>query len=242
MDNGIYVTLSRQLALFRDMDVTANNIANSTTTGYNADHVMFESYLFKDMSQGKPSTVAMANNVRDYRNLEAGPIKVTNNPLDLVVQNGYFMVDTPLGQRYTRSGNFTLSNAGELVTMEGYPVLSNAGQPITFPEDTQTIDIGSIGNIKVNGDDFGTLGIARFSNEQLLERAGNNLFVSNVAPEVADETLLVVQGALEGSNVQPIQEMTHMMEVSRGVSNTAKYVEVVYDLQRKAATAWTQQG
>src|SRR5258708_5552303 len=110
MDNSIYVTLSRQLALFRDMDVTANNIANANTTGYNAEHIMFDSFVTKDANQGDRNPVSFANDVATYRNIENGSMQITGNDLDLAIQgNGYFIVETPLGTRYTRAGNFQVS-------------------------------------------------------------------------------------------------------------------------------------
>lgn len=241
MDNSIYVTLSRQLALFRDMDVTANNIANSNTYGYNAQKILFESYLAKDINQGSVNTLAYAHNVRTHRDTQAGPLSVTNNALDLAISGeGYFSVDTPLGERYTRAGNFTLSSEGVLITNEGYPVLDEAGQRIQFPDDTRTIEIGTAGNIKVNGEELGNVGVYVFSNPQLLEAAGSNMFRSDIEPENAPASTRVIQGAVEGSNVQPVMELTHMMDVSRSVSSTAKFIETMYELQRNANNTWAR--
>lgn len=246
MDNSVYITLSRQLALFRDMDATANNIANTNTTGYTSEHVSFESYLVKDVNQGNPNDMAFAYDISSYRNLVSGPVRTTNNPLDVAIEGrGYFQVQTPLGTRYTRSGNFQVSSDGTLINAQGYPVMDASGQPIIFPEDTREIDIGSVGNIKVNGEDFGQIGMVKFENEQLLEPAGNNLYKTDAPAIVVDDTtggVRMIQGVLEGSNVQPILEMTHMLDVSRSVSNTAKFIETIYDLERKASNTWAKQG
>ncbi|NBX03034.1 MAG: flagellar hook-basal body complex protein [Alphaproteobacteria bacterium] len=242
MDNSIYVTLSRQLALFRDMDVTSNNIANASTSGYGTQHIMFNSYLTKDINQGNQNPMAFANDIATYRDTTQGSLKATGNPLDVAVAaGGYFMVQTPLGTRYTRSGNFQLDGAGTLITADGNPVLDNAGQQITFPEDAQNIEIGSVGNIKVNGLDFTNLGVVQFENEQVLEHAGGTLYKTDVTPE-RTEDIVVSQGVLENSNVQPVVELTHMIEVSRSVTSTAKFIEVMYDLQRKASNTFAQQG
>src|SRR4051812_9350277 len=107
MDNNIYIMLSRQMTLFRDMDVTANNIANTNTTGYSAEHILFSSYLTKDVNRGDRNSMAFAHDVSTYRDTESGPMKVTGNDLDMAIQgDGYFTVETPLGTRYTRAGNF----------------------------------------------------------------------------------------------------------------------------------------
>ncbi len=241
MDNSVYITLSRQLALFRDMDVTANNIANANTTGFNAEHITFASFLNKDINQGVKNPMAFANDISSYRDTRGGAIKATGNQLDMAIQgSGYFTVETALGTRYTRSGNFQVDGEGTLITAEGYAVLDTSGQRIVFPDDTKTIEVGSAGNLKVNGEDFANLGVVQFESEQILERVQGSLFNSDLPP-LPNETASVIQGALENSNVQPVIELTHMIEVSRAVASTAKFIESMYDLQRKAANTWAQQ-
>jgi len=241
MDNSIYVTLSRQLALFRDMDATANNIANSNTTGYSGEHLLFNSYITKDINQKNRNDMAFAYDVSSYHNFENGSLHTTGNKLDLAISGeGFFSVETPLGVRYTRAGNFQLDGNGTLVTADGKAVLNDSGQRITFPPETKDIVIGEAGNISVDGAEFAKIGVYKFSNPQLLERMDGAMFKSKIAPEAADSAR-VVQGALESSNVQPVIELTHMMEVSRSVANTGKLIESVYDLQRKAANAYAQQ-
>jgi flagellar basal-body rod protein FlgF len=242
MDNSVYITLSRQTALLREMDVTAGNIANTNTTGYGAEHIVFSSYLTKDVNQGQTNPMAFAHGVYSYRDTENGPIKATGNPLDLAIQGqGYFAVETPLGTRYTRAGNFQVDTSGTLVNAEGYPVLDNSGQQIQFPEDAVSIEVGEAGNVKVNSEDFATIGVMQFENEQLLERLNGSLFASDIQPLPA-EGARVLQGSLEGANVQPVLELTHLIKVSRAMESTAKFVETIYDLQRKTANAWAKQG
>ncbi len=241
MDNSVYITLSRQLALFRDMDVTANNIANTNTTGYSGEHLLFNSYLTKDVNQKNRNDMAFAYDISSYHDFENAPIKATGNPLDLAIaSDGFFAVETPLGTRYTRAGNFQLDGAGTLVTATGNPVLSDGGQHITFNPDAKDITIGQAGNISVNGQEFATIGIYKFDNPQLLERLDGAMFKSEITPETLADAKLV-QGALSGANVKPVIELTHMIDVSRQVANTAKMIETMYDLQRKSANAWAQQ-
>lgn len=241
MDNGIYVTLSRQMALFRDMDITANNIANANTTAFNSEHLLFNTHLQQDINQGVRNKVGYADNIRSFRNQEEGALVVTGNDLDVAIKGeGYFTVETPNGLRYTRAGKFERDAIGQLVTQEGHPVLDTSGKPIIFPDNTTSVTIGSAGNIKVNGEDFGALGVVQFENPQLLERLDNKLFRSEVSGQPAlDYT--VAQGVLENSNVKPVVELTNMISISRSVSDTAKFVEIMYDLQRKTSNTWAQQ-
>lgn len=241
MDNGIYVTLSKQVALFRDMEITANNIANANTTAFNSEHIMFNTYLTKDINQGVKNPLAFADNIRSYRNTEEGSLTVTGNDLDIAIKgNGYLAVDTPAGVRYTRAGRLERDNTSQLVTQEGHAVLDAAGKPILLPDNATSIIIGSIGNMKVNGEDFGQLGVWQFDNPQLLQRMDNKLYKSDITPQPATDAV-VAQGVYESSNVQPVTQLTNMITISRTVSDTAKFVEVMYDLQRKTSNTWAQQ-
>lgn len=241
MDNSIYVTLSRQLTLFRDMDATSNNIANVNTVGYNAEKLAFDDYLVEADIDGKlGQKVAYARDPLSYRDTNNGPLKTTGNPLDLAVSGpGYFIVDTPLGQRYTKAGNFMIDGQGTLVTPQGYPVLSAAGEVIAFPNDTTDVQINDQGLITANGEEVGQVGVAEFSNEQAMKRLGNNLYSSNETP-LEQQTTRVVQGALEQSNVQGVSELVRVVQLQRSVASTAKFVEVMYDLQRKVTNTYAK--
>ncbi|MBY0408200.1 MAG: flagellar hook-basal body complex protein [Rickettsiales bacterium] len=241
MDNSIYVTLGRQMALFRQMDVTANNLANANTTAYNSEHILFNTYLTKDINQGVKNPLEFTNDIRSYRNREEGALSVTGNDLDLAIKGeAYFMIETPAGVRYTRAGSFERNPQGLLVTKEGHPVLDASGQQITFPDNTTSVQVGSAGNIKVNGEDFSALGIVQFDNPELMERLDNKIYKTNQNAEPAVD-ITVAQGVLESANVQPITELTRMIDVSRSVTSTAKFVEIMYDLQRKTSNTWAQQ-
>ncbi len=239
MDNGIYIALSRQMALIRDMDTVAGNIANVNTTGFQASHMMFDSYL---ADSNKRDKMAYANDISTYRNLENGSFTPTGNQLDMALNGGgYFIVQAPGGIRYTRAGNFQINNEGALVTAEGYPVLDQNEQPIFLPDDTREVTVGSAGNLKVNGQELAIVGVAEFANPQAMKKEGDRLLIAVQEPQENQGTA-VLQGVLESANVKPVMEITRMIEVSRAVGGTAKYIEIMYDLQRKTSTAWTQQG
>lgn len=238
MDNGIYVALSRQMGLFRDMDMTANNIANADTVGFGAEKIMFDDFLVKTSPDGGPRT-AFTNDFGSYRDISEGPLKVTSNPLDVAISGpGYFAVQTPLGERYTRAGNFQLDTDGMLVTPEGYQVLDNGGQPIQFEAQDREIAIGEAGDIIVDGQPRTTLGVYEFSNPQLMERSGSTLYKAEGAqPATASR---VMHGTLEGSNISPVMELTHMIQVQRSVGSTAKLIDAQYELTRKTSDTWAK--
>ncbi len=119
-------------------------------------------------------------------------------------------------------------------------MLDNSGQRITIPEGARSIVIGAAGNITVDGQDLGSIGVVKFSQEQHLQRVGSQLYRADETPQPA-EKFTVAQGMLENSNVQAVVEITHMIDISRQVAGTAKYIEIMYDLQRKTSSAWTQQ-
>lgn len=233
MDVGIYVALSRELGILRDMEVTANNLANMTTTGFSSEDVLFKDYM---VSNNTPEgQVAYANDIATYRNTAQGTMQSTGNPLDAAIEGqGYFVVQTPLGMRYTRNGNFKVSAGGVLVTSEGYPVMDESNQVITFDDADRVIRFGDDGTINVDGADRAKMKIAKFDNEQLLQKVGNTLYKSDVQPRPA-ENYTVVGGMLENSNVNSIKTLTHMMYVSRSISETTNYISTVDTLSRKAS-------
>lgn len=241
MDNSVYIALSRQVALFRDMEVTANNLANVNSAGYNASRLLFDSYLVQD---GHRDQMAFAANPATWRDDKQGSMRATGGMFDVAIGGpGYFAVQTPLGVRYTRAGNFQLDGNGTLITPQGYQVLDNGGAPITFTPDDREVKIGEAGNISVDGEERGFLGLYTFEHPQLLKRVGDVMFdAGDATPAPAVQpTTRVAHGMLESANVEPVREITHMIDVSRSVGSTAKFVEIVYDLQRKAASAWSSQ-
>ena len=250
MDNSIYITLSRQMALFRDMEVTANNIANADTPGFNAEKLMFNDYLVKDTNR---RTDAYAHDPVSYRDTANGSMKQTGNPFDLAINgDAYFQVQTPLGTRYTRAGNFQVDSEGTLMTADGYPVLGADGGQIAIPQNAVKIDINAVGQITVDGQDVGQVGLMEFQNEQAMTRLGNNLYTSSETPLPAVPDIQpgavapiigarVIQGSLESSNVTAVTEMVRVMNVSRAVTSTAKFIETMYDLERKTGQVYAKQ-
>ena len=231
MDNSIYVTLSKQVATERQLDMIANNLANSSTTGYKAGSMLFSEYMMKDAHNTKTS---YAMDYGTGRNTEQGPLESTGNPFDLAIQGkGYFAVQTPQGERYTRAGNFSINSNGDLTTMDGYQVLDNTGQPINFQPNDNKITVYANGKIEVDGNDRGTVGVYGFTNENSMKYVSGNLFSSTETPTPIEDTK-ITQGMLEQSNVQPILEITKLINTQRNFTNGAQFISDMYDMQDNA--------
>ncbi len=240
MDNSIYIALSRQMGLFKDLNVTANNIANVNTAGYQAEKLMFTDYLVDD---GNHHKMAFTQDISSYRDVNPGSMNVTGNALDVAIRgNGYFMVQTPQGERYTRAGNFQMDGEGVLITSEGYPVLDAGGQEIQFDDTDREVRIMQSGAVVVDGEERAILGVVKFAKDQELQREGSTLYSSKTPPQPAEaEDMQVLHGVVENSNVQPVLELVRLTELSRSTGNTAKFIEAMYDLERKSSSTWTQQ-
>jgi flagellar basal-body rod protein FlgF len=222
MNDAGSIALSAQLALLRQTDVIANNLANLSTTGFKGQHVLFAEYLGQAADGTSESFVQDLGTIRDP---SQGSIAETGNPLDIAIQGGgYLAVDTPLGQRFTRNGHFQLDADGQVVTSQGYPILSDGGSPLTVPQGSGQITIGADGNVTTPQGAIGRLQVVTFDNDQALTPTANGLFSTDQTPQPATNAK-VVQGALEASNVQPIIEITHLIAVQRGVEYAKDFTD-----------------
>lgn len=238
MDNSIYVTLSRQVGLFRDLEVTANNVANVNTSGFQGERLIFDDYLVD--AGNADHNLAFANDPVSYRDTRNGRTLQTHNTFDLAINGpGYFSVETPLGVRYTKAGNFNLNQDGELVTVDGYRVLGDDGAAILIPRDGRNIEINGAGQIKADGNGIGQIGMFEFTSEQNMERVGDTLFKTQEAP-LAPASSRMMQGYLEQSNVNGVNELVRLLQLQRTTGSTAKFIEVMYDLQRKTSETYTR--
>lgn len=223
MENSIYVALSRQMALQRQLDVTSNNIANMNTTGYKNQRMLFTEFLEKPGLHEKVSFVQDRAVVRD---LSVGGMTQTGNPMDLALTgHGYFTVDTASGPRYTRAGNFRMNDQRQMVDGGGLPVLADNGQPITLPAGTSDVKVSGDGTVSTELGPVGKLNIVTFKNEQLMTEVGAGLYVSDEEPQPAPKDTKVAQGLLEGSNVKPVVEMTQMIEVQRNYMSAQRVID-----------------
>ena len=153
MENTLLVGLSRQMALQREMEVVANNIANIDTNGFKADFSLFEEYLMPGARDGNfrvaDSPVSFVRDRGTLIDLNQGPFQRTGSPLDVAINgDGFLVINTPQGERYTRNGALQLNNLGELVTTAGDKVVGENG-PIVLQATDRDIVIAKDGTIKV---------------------------------------------------------------------------------------------
>lgn len=230
MENSSYVALSRQKALANEMTVVANNIANANTPAYKGEKMVFREFLDKPARGEKLSFVQDVGLARD---LTEGPMQSTGNPLDVAINGkGYFVVDSPMGERYTRHGRFQLDANRQLVNSAGYPVRGLAG-PILIPQDQGEITVAQDGTISTAEGIVGTLQLVEFEDEQLLRKGANGLY-SSEEPPVNMDMISVSQGMLEESNVEPIIELTRMIQVHRDYQSIQNFVKAEHDRQKTA--------
>ncbi len=244
MQNALLIGLSRQALLERQLDVVANNIANVNTNGFKADQSLFEEFLtsgaHEDNFVGRDRRVSYVQDRGTYRDMSQGPVEQTKNPLDVSINgNGYLVVQTPAGERYTRDGNLHLSSTGQLVTSQGDAVLGNAG-PIQFQQTDHDINIAPDGTITVLEGVApldalrGKLRVVSFADAQRLVKQGSNLYSAGEGAAQADTRSQVQQGYLEKSNVNAVVEMSRMIEVSRAYSHISNMLQQESDLHKSA--------
>lgn len=212
MANPIYALLSRQAGLTQQVDVLANNVANLSTTGFKREGVAFAPHVERlDLPGGKLALSELRTSYTDFR---PGPLQRTGNALDVAIDGeGFFAVETPAGVRYTRDGRFSPNAMGELVTVSGYRVLDEGGAAIFIPPETATIGVSSDGSLTADdGRPLAVLGLHHLPTGSP-GRAADGLFAAADAQPAAEAR--VVQGFVEGSNVNPIRELTDLIEAQR---------------------------
>jgi len=230
MDNTSYVALSRQVSLERQMAVVAGNIANMNTHGYKSEQVLFETVLER---AGEPGRVAFVQDTGLLRDPAPGALEETGNPLDLAINGeGYFTVMTETGPRYTRGGHFTIDENGQLAASGGQPLLDTGGAAIQLPPGSGTVSVARDGTISTDDGIIGVVGLVRFADDAALSREGDSLLATDQVPEPVPAPD-IAQGRLERSNVQPILEMTRMMETVRAFQNTQRLLETHHEMVRR---------
>ena len=227
MDSPGYIVLSRLGAQLRSTQVSANNLANADTPGFRAEHAVFAEFL-QPRSGGAPvgdRGAAYAIDRATWRDTASGSISATGNPFDLALKgDGFFAVETPRGERYTRAGRSMLAGDGKLTDAEGNAVLDARGTPIVLgPNDTR-VEVRGDGSVRSENGPIGQLRVVRFDDPQKLRAEGARLYASD-EPGAPAERPGVVQGAVEGSNVQPVVEITTLTAQMREFQFATQFVE-----------------
>jgi flagellar basal-body rod protein FlgG len=239
------------------MRVIANNLANVNTTGFKRDRAEFQTLAYQTLTApGAPASgdnryavgTALGSGVQmtgTARVNTQGSLTNSDNPLDLAIEGeGFFQVTRPDGTiGYTRAGNFSLSAEGKIVTSDGLPL-----QPeIQIPDGAQSITIGTDGTVSVTvagtaeASEVGKIEISRFINPAGLQALGNNLYGETAAsgsaqtgPAGLEGRGSLRQGALEGSNVNVVEELVDMIETQRAYEVNSKMVQATDEMLRNA--------
>ncbi|UWR15270.1 flagellar hook-basal body complex protein [Sulfitobacter sp. M368] len=230
MENAGYTTLTRQSGLAREMQIVANNIANSATTGFRAEGLIFSEFV-RPLRQGASLSMGQGN-VRNTSFVQ-GALTKTGGTFDLAIEgDGYFLLETPGGERLTRAGAFSPSAEGDLVTPGGYRVLDAGGAPMFVPPGVN-ITVSSDGTLSAGGTPLGQIGIVRPIDAAQMTREDGVMFDSPSGFEPAG-TARVLQGFVENSNVNAVSQLARMIEVQRAYELGQSFLETEDERVRAA--------
>ena len=223
MENATYAALTRQVGLQNELRLIANNIANASTTGYQTEGIVFSEYV-ASLGVDDPSLSMAAARVKTT-DITQGTLTQTGGTFDLAIEgDGYFLIETAAGERLTRAGAFTPNGEGDLVTMDGNRVLDAGGAPVFVPQGTGPIGIAADGTISADGNPIGQIGLVTPTNPDELRRQSGTLFAAPSGFEPVDGGRMV-QGFLEASNVNPILQISRMIEVQRAYELGQSFID-----------------
>lgn len=230
MDNATYATLTRQSGLMREMQVLAHNVANLSTTGFRREGVVFSEYV--RALGGTEASLSMALGHGRQIDLSQGTLEATGGSFDLAIEGeGFFLLETPRGERLSRAGAFLPNAAGELVNPDGHRVLDAGGAPIFIPPDARDIAVARDGTLSADGRPLAQIGLVMPTDTLTLRREAAGLFRADgqVVPVAAPN---VVQKFLEQSNVAPLSEIARLITVQRAYEQGQRFLEREDERQR----------
>ncbi|WP_299786486.1 flagellar hook-basal body complex protein [uncultured Marivita sp.] len=226
MESTGYVTLTRQSGLMREMEIIAHNIANAATTGFRQQGLVFSEFV--QAVEGGDSLSMAAARVKKT-SASQGILTQTGNTLDLAIEgSGYFQVETPNGIRLTRAGAFNVDSLGDIVSTDGHRVLDIGGAPINVPPGEADVKVAADGTISLGDRLLGQIGVVEPEPGADLERESGVLFRTDSALNPSEDGL-VLQGHLEGSNVDAISQLTRMIEVQRAYEMGQKLLDMDHE-------------
>lgn len=222
MDAASYVILSRQSGLTREMRIVANNIANAATTGFRQEGLIFSEFV--KSAPGQSSLSMSEAHVRNT-SMAQGALTQTNGTFDFAIEgDGFFLVDTPAGQRLTRSGSFSPNADGDLVTMDGHRVLDAGGAPVFIPPGVAGISVAADGTLSADGQLLGQIGLYNPADPLGMVREDGVMFRADAGIEPT-ENATILQGFIESSNVNAILQVSRMIEVQRAYELGQSFLE-----------------
>lgn len=236
MQSGLYVALSSQMSIQKRLETIANNVANAATPGFRREEIKFEAMLSNSSSE----SVAFASPGDSYIKRDPGQMIRTGNPLDVAVQgDAWFALQTPSGVVYTRDGRMQMTAEGELQSVAGYPILDAGGAAIQVNPNAGPIQISNDGMITQNELQLGAIGLFTIDPTAKLSRFENSGVIPDIpgAPTLDFNKVGVVQGHIEGSNVNPMWEMSQLIMTSRSYDAVSKSVDQSEDSLREAIKA-----
>jgi flagellar basal-body rod protein FlgF len=220
------------------LDLLANNLANTSTSGFKADREFYSSY-FSPEATGLDPTVGDSPVVeKRWTDFAQGPLLSTGNPTDLALSgSGFFAVNGPNGPLYTRNGSFQISSQGRLVSAEGYPVRLIGGQPLQVQPGGAPLQVSADGQVAQNGVPLGQLQLVNFKTPSQLVKAVGTYFENPdpaTMPPVAAANLEVAQGKIESSNAQPAESAARLVMLLRHSEMLEHAVKIGADMNRQA--------
>lgn len=241
MVSGKYSALAGAISREQRLANIATNLANVNTVGYKKSRMAFESLLKGEQQTAQAKGINYSRVRENFTEFTQGPMKSTENPLDIAIQNeGFFKVQSPDGPRYTRRGDFKLDQSGTLLTGNGLPVLGTGGLPISIQNtETAKISVNSLGEISTLSLDgtrevVGNIGIFSINDRAFLKREPDTLFslkTGGLETPVAEPRLNV--GSLEISNVNMTEEMALMIETTRTFESYQKVIKAYSTMGQK---------
>jgi flagellar basal-body rod protein FlgF len=238
VNSGIYTAYSGMQARLDALDILANNLANASTTGFKGEKA-FYTLLHKSLDDSRGpenlnSVITQSIQTRASLDGEAGSLVPTNRDLDIAIEgNGFLVVDTPGGIRYTRNGSLHQNAQSVLATADGYPVLGADGRAIALGSGKVTIR--QDGAVLLDGAEAGRLKVVAFENLSGLQKEGNSLFINSAkgaGESISNATIR--SGYLEQSNVNAVGSIVQMVDILRSFESIQKSVSQLNDINSKA--------
>lgn len=223
MDSTGYTAITRMSGLKREMTAIANNIANSSTSGFRKEGLIFSEHIAR-LNQGEDSLSMAEGNVRHTNNSQ-GPLSPTGGAFDFAIEgDGFFLIETPEGEALTRAGAFTPNEAGELTTHDGYRLLDNGGAPIFVPPDAKNVAAAADGTLSADGQPIAQIGLYVPTDPTSFDRTNGVRFTTTGGIEPI-EGAVILQGYVENSNVNAVTEITRMIEVQHAYEMSQSFIE-----------------